>query len=90
MNTIKEVKQWHEAKMGNDFQGLIVNETGRNIAVTYDKSDAAFIVRAVNSYKELLWIAIAYRNHLKACAASEGEVATYHHINDILAKAEGK
>jgi hypothetical protein len=43
----------YEAKTGN-HQGLIIEEeTGRNVAVTYDKADAPPIIRAVNSYKAL-------------------------------------
>lgn len=37
---------------------------------------------------ELLQIAKAYRNLLKTMAHTDGEVATYHHINDIITKAE--
>ena len=38
--------QWYEAKTGN-HQGLIIEEgTGRNVAVTYDKSDSAIIAAA--------------------------------------------
>jgi hypothetical protein len=47
----------YEAKTGN-HQGLIIEEeTGRNVAVTYDKADAPTIVHAVNSYEDLLTIA---------------------------------
>lgn len=38
---------------------------------------------------ELLDIAKAYRNLLKTLAHTDGEVATYHHIENVLAKAEG-
>ena len=45
---------WYEAKTGN-HQGLVISEqTGANIAVTYDATDAPFIVRACNSYDDLL------------------------------------
>lgn len=45
---------WYEANTGN-HQGLIVEEkTGRNIAVTYDKADAARIVRDHNSHDVVL------------------------------------
>lgn len=39
---------------------------------------------------ELLEIAKAYRNLLKTMAHTDGEVATYHHINDVISKIEGK
>jgi len=46
---------WHEARMGNDHQGLIIEEeTGRNVAVTYKKEDAPIIVKAVNSHDALV------------------------------------
>lgn len=38
---------------------------------------------------ELLTIAKAYRNLLRTSAHTEGEVATFHHIGEIIAKAEG-
>lgn len=38
---------WYAANMGNDHQGLVVSEaTGANIAVTYDKRDAALVATA--------------------------------------------
>jgi hypothetical protein len=49
---VKERKErkagpWYEANMGNDRQGLVIEEaTGRNIAVTYDKADAALVAAA--------------------------------------------
>jgi hypothetical protein len=40
------MKTWYESSTGN-HQGLVVEETtGRNIAVTYDKADAALIAAA--------------------------------------------
>ena len=37
------MKKWYEGKTGN-HQGLIIEEdTGKNIAVSYDKADAALI-----------------------------------------------
>ena len=41
-----------------------------------------------NSHAELVLIAQAYRNYLKTMAHTDGEVATYHHISDVLAKAK--
>lgn len=48
------------------------------------------IVRACNAHDDLVKIAQAYRNLLKTMAITEGEVATFHHIEDVLSKAEGK
>jgi K+/H+ antiporter YhaU regulatory subunit KhtT len=46
-------RNWYESNTGN-HQGLIIEEeTGKNIAVTYEKEHAALIVRAVNSHDEL-------------------------------------
>jgi hypothetical protein len=40
------MKKWYEAKTGND-QGLVIEEeTGRNVAVVYDKADAPLIAVA--------------------------------------------
>jgi hypothetical protein len=40
------MKTWYEAKTGN-HQGLVVEETtGRDVAVAYDKADAALIAAA--------------------------------------------
>lgn len=41
-----------------------------------------------NSHHELLSIAQAYRNMLKTMAHTDGEVATFHHIEEVLAKAK--
>lgn len=39
-------RTWHAASTGN-HQGLVIeDETGRNIAVTYDKDDAAIVAAA--------------------------------------------
>lgn len=40
--------------------------------------------------EELLEIAKAYRNFLKTYAHTEGEVATYEHISEVIAKAESR
>ena len=55
-----------------------------------EKANAEVIVRACNSHYELLKIAEAYRNLLKTSAHTEGEVATYHHIVDVLKRAKGE
>lgn len=38
---------------------------------------------------ELLQIAKAYRNLLKTMASSEGEVATFEHVEGVILRAEG-
>lgn len=40
------MKNWYEGKTGNG-QGLVIEEeTGRNVAVTYDKKDAPLVAAA--------------------------------------------
>lgn len=54
METKTMQTEWYEASTGN-HQGLIVEtKTERNIAVTYDKNDTAFIVTACNAHEELI------------------------------------
>jgi hypothetical protein len=36
---------WHVASTGN-HQGLVISETGANVAVTYDKADAPLVAAA--------------------------------------------
>lgn len=44
----------YEAKTGN-HQGLLCQEkTGENIAIVYDKANAAYIVKCVNAHEALL------------------------------------
>lgn len=48
MDAHTPTREWYESNTGN-HQGLIIEYgSGKNIAITYDKADAAFIVRAVN------------------------------------------
>ena len=45
---------WYAANMGNDFQGLVVEEqTGKNIAVAYDKRDVHILAAAPAMYEAL-------------------------------------
>lgn len=41
-------------------------------------------LQACNAREELVKIAKAYHNHLKTSAHTDGEIATYHHINELL------
>lgn len=59
--------------VGLDFESLAVVS-----------ANAQFIVTACNAHEELVKIAQAYRNHLKVSSHTDGEVATYHHIEDVL------
>lgn len=47
-------------------------------------------VRLIAAAPELLLIAIAYRNLLKTMAHTEEEVATFNHINAVIAAAGGE
>lgn len=43
---------WHSAKTSGD-QGLIISEDGKNVAVSYDKKDAALIASAPSMLEAL-------------------------------------
>lgn len=49
------------------------------------KANARLILAAPTLFE----IAKAYRNLLKTMAHTEGEVATFHHIESVIAKIEG-
>ena len=50
----QEPKSWYAANMGNDSQGLIVDEkTGANIAVAYDRKHAPLLAAAPAMYDAL-------------------------------------
>lgn len=50
---------WYTAKSAGGHQGLVIDEnTGANIAVTYDKAHAPQIVRAVNSHEKARALAL--------------------------------
>lgn len=53
-------ENWYEAKMGNDHQGLIANEsTGANVAVVYDKRHARLIAAAPDLLEALERLALS-------------------------------
>lgn len=65
-------KNWYAAKSAGRGQGLVIDEnTGRNIAVTYDETDAPLIVDAVNAHAALLAVARArdFAGHDEDCKA---------------------
>lgn len=42
-----KMKSWHKARMGNDYQGLVIDDiTGENIAVTYKAENASLVAAA--------------------------------------------
>ncbi len=54
------------------------------------EAETVMNARLIASAPELLEIAHAYRNLLKSMSHSDGEVATFNHIESVLAKAEGR
>lgn len=79
---VEDKTEWHVSK-SDSHQGLIIDtQTGNNIAVTYDKTHAPIIVRAVNMHEALVSLAIAAkREHL--AANTQGE----NHLNCEVCKA---
>ena len=50
----QEPESWYAANMGNDSQGLIVDEkTGANIAIAYDRKHAPLLAAAPAMYEAL-------------------------------------
>jgi hypothetical protein len=78
---------WYEAKTGND-QGLVIEEeTGRNVAVTYDKADARLVAAA----PELLDRLIEAADYIDD-QGDEKDDDELHFINELraaIAKALG-
>lgn len=71
--------------MGND-QGLIINEsTGENIAVTYKKENAAFIIKACNLHDELVKALKDFVDSYEACGECE---LAWHEAKELLAKVQ--
>ena len=88
---------WYAANMGNDFQGLVVEEqTGKNIAVAYDKRDAHILAAAPAMYEALCQVKTA----LFTLADNAGDVPEWNEGGELyelictvkaaLAQAEGK
>ena len=77
-------RTWRKANMSGD-QGLVIEEaTGRNVAVTYDKEDAALVAAA----PDLLQFALAFEKVITEAGhnlLSTASTATrLHFISDIL------
>jgi hypothetical protein len=76
---------WHESKTGN-HQGLIIAETGENIAVAYDEKDAPIIAAAPDmlaALKALLNAANQYQD------LRDRNGAAVFNAYAAIAKAEG-
>ena len=85
---------WNIRKSGGKYK--ITADTG-----TLDGPECVAVVSDFNSSSranaelvalapELLEIAKAYRNLLRTLAHTDGQVATYQHIESVIARAEGK
>ena len=84
---------WYAANMGNDYQGLVIDEkTGANIAVTYDKRHAPFVAAAPAMYEALSDVPLPSCNGDKAewyarfyvwyCGARQAAIAQAEEKND--------
>jgi len=60
------------------------------VATVESGKQAEANARLIAKAPELLIAAIAYRNHLKTAASTEGEVRTYEHLCDLIAQATGE
>jgi hypothetical protein len=87
----KHTPQWYAANMGNDHQGLVVDEqTGRNVAVAYDKSDVHMLAAAPAMYEALKGMVTMY-DSLNKSNKHDGACPCYHcQARAALAQADGK
>ena len=78
---------WYAANMGNDFQGLVVEEqTGKNIAVAYDKRDVHILAAAPAMYAVIKDMREAF--YVKGTRKALLEVM--ERSKDVIAQAEGR
>jgi len=48
---------WHATKSSGNGQGLVIDDqTGRNVAVTYDEKDASLVAAAPELLASLQWL----------------------------------
>ena len=83
---------WYAANMGNDYQGLVIDEkTGANIAVTYDKRHAPFVAAAPAMYAESKTLCSLVRAFMNDNRLYDGQlIQAIHNLETALAQAEGK
>ena len=83
----KHTPQWYIANMGNDHQGLVVDEaTGHNIAVAYDRKDTPMLAAAPAMYEALT----SALNVLSTNADVTTRTLARQQIEAALAQAEGR
>ena len=79
---------WYTNTKENDAQGLVIEEeTGRNIAVTYDPRDALLVAAA----PELLQMCKDMRRYLEAGAIQTRKDRAFclRMLNEAITEAEG-
>ena len=74
--------------MVNAEAGTICGPVGGSYYAKRD--ELAANARLIAAAPDLLKIAQAYRNHLRTAAHTEGQVATFEHISEVIAKATGQ
>lgn len=85
------MKTWYEAKMGNDHQGLVVEETtGVNIAVVYDRKHTALLAAAPDMLAALKQAAAVYGDLRPADGANIDSLSAYQNMLHAITKAEGR
>ncbi len=81
---------WYSANTGNE-QGLIIDEeTGRNVAVTYDKKDAALIAAAPELLAALQFLLQEYNQHIPEDCDCVKIVEAYRQAQSAIQKAKGE
>ena len=83
-------KHWYEANTGN-HQGLVVEEeTGKNIAVTYDKQDAALCAAAPELLEALKAALVDYEDLVIDGEMEDWRSESIYRFKAVVAKAEGR
>lgn len=77
-----------------DVADYIHKNRGLHIQIRHNGDPQTFaqandLLNLISAAPELLSIAEAYRNLLKTMAHTDGEVATYNHIDTVLIKIRG-
>ena len=67
------MNNWYKANTGNDYQGLVIEEeTGRNVAVTYEAKDAKLVALAPEMAELLKRLWVVAENELDQSATRNG------------------
>lgn len=86
--------EWHTARTGND-QGLVIDESGNNIAVTYKSENANLVAAAPQMLEALRELARGFQDgSVKFAKRRQSDSDPYHKanilMNSAIAKAEGR